>query len=508
MITLNYKSITASRFILMLLFIGALYNTQSHGQSFSANVRVNNITAGDQNTDGGNSLAVYGDNIYALWTDWDGLMTYVSKSIDGGATFGDGVPVASAGPQLFPALAVNDAGDICVAWCGGDIENEIINGIYFAKSTDGGSTFSDPVIVNAEGAMPKMACYGNNVYVFFVMSDTNQIGDYYFTRSVNGGSTFEAPYKINDAEQQVTRWEDMNSLYVDASGNLYAAWNDGRNSGKGQDIYMAKSTNDGASFGANVPVSLMSPLSVSLDRIGSSVAVINSDVYIAWRMIFSDDHRAIAFSKSTDGGAKFGAETIIDQGMCRSPSIAAHSSGDVYFAYPNLRTEGNGMFCFKSCDGCESFADSAYINEANADAAYPSIVIGDDGTVYALWSDNRTGNDDVYFSKGKFTVTGINDMPGIIPSDFSLYQNYPNPFNPETAIEYSIPYASQVELKVFDLLGNEVTTLVDKIQSAGTYRTVFNINLSENGSLLSSGIYYYQLRAGNFILQKKMMLLK
>jgi hypothetical protein len=271
---------------------------------------------------------------------------------------------------------------------------------------------------------------------------------------------------------------------------------------------MAKSTDNGASFGANVPVSLMSPLSVSLDRLGPSVAVINSEVYIAWRMNFADDHRAIAYSKSVDGGATFGAETIIDEGMCRSPSIAAHTSGDVYFAYSNFRAEGNGMFCFKTDDGGATFKDSIYLNDTSADAAYPSIVVTDDGTFYMVWSDNRSGNEDVYFSKGKFNVTGVEEMPGIIPSDFSLYQNYPNPFNPETVIEYSIPYASQVQLKVFDLLGNEVATLVDKVQSAGAYRAVFNINRSENGTLLSSGIYYYQLKSDDFTLQKKMMLLK
>jgi len=88
------------------------------------------------------------------------------------------------------------------------------------------------------------------------------------------------------------------------------------------------------------------------------------------------------------------------------------------------------------------------------------------------------------------------------PEDFSLTQNYPNPFNPSTKIEYSLPEASFVELNVFDILGNEVATLVNEEQSAGTYRADFTANN------LSSGFYIAQLRAGNSVKSIKMTLLK
>jgi enterochelin esterase-like enzyme len=88
------------------------------------------------------------------------------------------------------------------------------------------------------------------------------------------------------------------------------------------------------------------------------------------------------------------------------------------------------------------------------------------------------------------------------PEDFILYPNYPNPFNPTTRITYSIPQTSFVSLKVFDVLGNEVTTMVEKELSAGKYEFEFN------GGGLSSGIYFYQLIAGNFTETKKMELIK
>lgn len=89
-----------------------------------------------------------------------------------------------------------------------------------------------------------------------------------------------------------------------------------------------------------------------------------------------------------------------------------------------------------------------------------------------------------------------------LPKDFSLSQNYPNPFNPTTNIEYTIPEASFVQLKVYDILGNEVATLVNEEQSAGTYRADFIANN------LASGLYIAKLQAGNYSQTIKMSLLK
>lgn len=112
------------------------------------------------------------------------------------------------------------------------------------------------------------------------------------------------------------------------------------------------------------------------------------------------------------------------------------------------------------------------------------------GTIDADWYDWNT----------PFT-TDIEQISGL-PESFNLSQNYPNPFNPSTKIEYSIPEASFVELKVYDILGNEVATLVDEEQSAGSYRADFS------GSDVASGLYIAKLQAGNFSKTIKMSLLK
>jgi hypothetical protein len=88
------------------------------------------------------------------------------------------------------------------------------------------------------------------------------------------------------------------------------------------------------------------------------------------------------------------------------------------------------------------------------------------------------------------------------PIEFALSQNYPNPFNPGTVIRYQLPVASQISLKVFNVLGNEITTLVNDYKPAGSYDVDFS---SAN---LSSGVYFYQLKAGTVIQTRKMLLIK
>jgi hypothetical protein len=89
-----------------------------------------------------------------------------------------------------------------------------------------------------------------------------------------------------------------------------------------------------------------------------------------------------------------------------------------------------------------------------------------------------------------------------IPLEYALEQNYPNPFNPSTTIKYSIPEDGFVKLAVYNLLGEEVATIVSNVQKAGRYE----VNFSANG--LSSGVYVYRIEAANFTASKKLVLMK
>jgi hypothetical protein len=96
-------------------------------------------------------------------------------------------------------------------------------------------------------------------------------------------------------------------------------------------------------------------------------------------------------------------------------------------------------------------------------------------------------------------------VPGSVreaPSTFRLYDNYPNPFNPSTTIEFTLPHAGFATLKVYNILGEEVATLIAKEHPAGTFKTAWD------ASRVSSGTYLYRLTAGNLVQTKRMLLVR
>ncbi len=116
---------------------------------------------------------------------------------------------------------------------------------------------------------------------------------------------------------------------------------------------------------------------------------------------------------------------------------------------------------------------------------------------------------EVYYRLKQVDYDGASDYSSTVevtydpkPNDFVLDQNYPNPFNPVTSIKYSLPEGAKVKLTIYDLLGNQVQTLVDEYKAAGTYSVKFN------GAELTSGIYIYRLQAGEFVSTKRMALIK
>jgi hypothetical protein len=115
---------------------------------------------------------------------------------------------------------------------------------------------------------------------------------------------------------------------------------------------------------------------------------------------------------------------------------------------------------------------------------------GNDGTIDdSMFVDNQPTN-----VNEKYTST--------MPDKFRLHQNYPNPFNPTTTISFDLPEQSHVTLKVYNILGQEIATLINEVKQAGSYKETFD------ASSLSSGVYIYKLSAGTYTSSKKMILIK
>lgn len=144
------------------------------------------------------------------------------------------------------------------------------------------------------------------------------------------------------------------------------------------------------------------------------------------------------------------------------------------------------------------------VSTANYVQISPKILPIDGGGSILTWADSRGGaNYDIYAQRlnANGTITNVRTSASV-PDKFELYQNYPNPFNPSTVISYSLPVNSWVTLKVYNLLGQEVATLVNEKKEAGRYDVEFN------GSKLTSGVYFYRLQTETFTETKKLLLLK
>jgi hypothetical protein len=204
-----------------------------------------------------------------------------------------------------------------------------------------------------------------------------------------------------------------------------------------------------------------------------------------------------------------------------------------FFATKYVREEYNNVYFFDIEDSIDCFAfrfdipqDSSYINckrEMHILSIDTSYTLGvpdyhQTQTPYDYWFSYNFGIYS-YFEWGIIEysyglkgciISGVTYGELLVsvrkeaknPKTISLCQNYPNPFNPTTTIKYQIPEISFVTIKVYDILGNEIATLVSEEKPAGSYDVEFI------GDELPSGIYFYQLEAGNFIETKKMVLLK
>jgi len=188
-------------------------------------------------------------------------------------------------------------------------------------------------------------------------------------------------------------------------------------------------------------------------------------------------------SKTTDGGATW---TLLAASGTGTISGIEGSGNDYWYV--------RGTTIYRSTN-----LGTSWTLSHTHTAAQNDISLATDGAgCMTGWSGGTTGT----IAKMTGVPVGINDPTSEIPSAYSLMQNYPNPFNPATSITFALPIAGNVELKVYDILGKEVASIVSGNMNAGTHIVPFD------ASALASGVYIYKITAGSFIDSKKMVLIK
>ena len=200
---------------------------------------------------------------------------------------------------------------------------------------------------------------------------------------------------------------------------------------------------------------------------------------------------------------KLGSDINTNDGLETTPFIAPDESYLIFARVHGSSPYSNLFISSKNNDGSWSEAVKMSGLSSIYHELYPNI--SPDGR-FMMFLSLRLGLMLPYWVDAQIIynyITGVDDENNIKGVEyFQLQQNYPNPFNPSTMITYSIPQRSTVSLKVFDVLGNEVATLVDEISSPGEFYIEFA------GNELTSGIYFYKLIAGNFVETKKMILIR
>ena len=199
-----------------------------------------------------------------------------------------------------------------------------------------------------------------------------------------------------------------------------------------------------------------------------------------------------SISRTTDGGASWSAgasslpTTVLGiSGLNYTLQCWAVSGTNVYSSQDSGKTWSATTY--------EGYEGSVPLNHLSLSGSYGSGIgwaVGDDGTIIGF----------------KRVITDVSRGVSELPNAYVLYQNYPNPFNPTTTIKYQIPEVrgqrSDVSLRVFDLLGREVATLVNEVEKPGEY------SVQWNAKGLASGVYFYQLRSGDFVAMRRMLVIR
>jgi hypothetical protein len=397
---------------------------------------------------------------------------------------------------------------------------------------------------STESQFPSVSGSGQVAHV--VWRD-NRDGNYeiYYKRSTSGGISWGADTRLtnNSSASQFPS--------VSASGQVvHVAWQDNRDGNA--KVYYKRSTDGGLSWGADTLLTNSTTISGQ-----PSVSASGQIVHVVW-WDYRDGHDEIYYKRSTDGGITWGTDTRLTNysGAKQNPSVSVSGSvvhvvwGDqrngpgnfeIYYtrdstgnlfppSAPNLvsppnNSQGQSLTPLLAWDTVAN--STSYRVQVSTDSLFGQTAFDTTISVTQVTiPPGKLANNTEYFWRASASnaagtgpwsevwnfrtlVVSTTENSGEPPETFSLSQNYPNPFNPSTRISFSVPASSAgrqgsglVSLKVFDVLGREVATLVNENLSAGSYEVTFDARG------LASGVYLYRLTSGGLSLSKKLLLTK
>jgi hypothetical protein len=466
---------------------------------------------------------LYKGNVYVCWTEFDDYGSSnpndssrikFSRSTDKGLTFSNAVTISDRSGDCIDSdntvegavPCVGPNGEIYVSWAGP-------LGLMFDKSTDGGLSWgTDKFVSNIPGGwdfdvpgiyrcngLPITACdtsqspYRGNIYINW-SDQRNGIDntDIFFARSTDGGNSWSAPKKVNDDNSN--RHQFFTWMTIDqTNGAIYIVFYDRRNTiGNATDVYVARSTNGGESFtNFKVSQSSFTPSASIFFGDYTNIAAFNKKVYPIWMRL--------------DGSALSVWTAIIHDSLVFVPVelenfTVRNESDKIILQWQTASELNNKGFEVQRKFGNSDFASVGFVEGKGTTTEKQFYNFIDKPSENGLYS----------YRLKQIDFNGVNHFSDEVEIQFvssiqvHLEQNYPNPTNSRTVIQWSIPINAHVKLKLYDVLGREVLTLVDGFREAGLYENQIDFNKTE----LPSGIYLYELRIGSVSALKKLILIK
>jgi hypothetical protein len=370
------------------------------GETFSIPLNISKNTGASQFP----QIACEGNNVYVVWVDNTELDLgnfdiFFARSTNGGQTFSTPDNISeNAGNSASPQIAV-EGNNVYVVWADNTSTTPLNTfDIFFARSTNGGQTFSTPDNISentGNSNSPQISSEGNNVYVVWVDNTELANTDIFFSRSTNGGQTFSTPPGNNISQ---TTGNSFSPQISSEGNNVIVVWNQ-LVSGTFE-VYFARSGNDGATFSTADNLSEEDANESSDPQISSE----GNNVYVVWQD-FNFDFSAseIFFALSTDGGLTFSAppgnNISENTGLSVSPQISSEGN-NVYVVWldnTGLDPGNNGVFFARSINGGLTFSTPPDIL---SESTFPNgLQISSEGNnVYVIWSAPAPSAPDIFFS--------------------------------------------------------------------------------------------------------------
>ena len=444
----------------------------------------------------------------------------------------NGAPILLHGGD--PGITINQNGTFILTRRG------FSAGLYSHYSTNNGMTWSNQKTITNDDleratmtsdVHPSSAYFGRSYAVWVKFAPPFPLN---FVYTDDGGANWSAPAQINNPIQRSAGGD----ITMGPDGKVYACWAGVISVSPFTEDFVgiASSSNGGASWQVIENAFDMNGINGLLTQKGNirvnglpNIAIDTTGgnrhgwIYIVTtqkNLSPAGSDPDVILNRSTNGGASWSAGIRVNQDQLNNgkiqyfPAVHVDKIGGlnmIFYDDRNTTSDSSGVFLARSEDGGNTWKEFEI-----SDRNFKPLPIGglgqgyqgdnisitsSSGKLWPVWMDNRTGIYQIWTVPIELSSVNVEEISNHV-FDFKLLQNYPNPFNPSTRIQYSVRSTQNFSLKVYDVLGKEIATLVDEEKPAGEYEVEFN------GSELTSGIYFYQLKAVEITQTKKMILLR